>query len=192
MPSLASVPSLLCDSIARMGAQSLIIGASFRRPLLSLPVDRPRRRPNHSALTTSSSAARNSGGAEASLALSERCRGTDDGQLVLAIGSELFSQELRKIEIANPNVLHNSFLNRHEGNWADFEARMGVRDVTDEPNRPAYALPVVFPGTPPSEARHYVVDTNRRGTIVDLFTRYLCGPAGEQLQRGSPRELHLL
>ena len=92
----------------RMGAQSLIIGASFRRPLLSLPVDRPRRRPNHSALTTSSSAARNSGGAEASLALSERCRGTDDGQLVLAIGSELFSQELRKIEIANPNVLHTT------------------------------------------------------------------------------------
>ncbi|MDY7230353.1 hypothetical protein [Hyalangium rubrum] len=78
------------------------------------------------------------------------------------------------------------------GNWADFATRMGVRDVTDEPNRPAYTFSVVFPGTPPSEARHYVVDTNRRGTIVDLFTRYLCGPAGEQLQHGRPRELHPL
>lgn len=77
------------------------------------------------------------------------------------------------------------------GNWADFEARMGVRDVTDEPDRPAYSFPVVFPGTPPSQARHYVVDTGRRGTIVDLFTRYLCGPAGEQLQHGRPRELQL-
>ncbi|NMO15187.1 hypothetical protein HPC49_01280 [Pyxidicoccus fallax] len=78
------------------------------------------------------------------------------------------------------------------GNWADFEARMGVRDVTDAPNRPAYTYCVIFPGTPPSEARHYVVDTNRRGTIVDLFTRYLCGPASEQLLRGRPRELQPL
>ncbi len=78
------------------------------------------------------------------------------------------------------------------GNWADFEARMGVRDVTDDPNRPAYTYPVIFPGTPPSEARHYVVDTNRRGTIVDLFTRYLGGPAGEQLHHGRPRELQPL
>jgi hypothetical protein len=38
-------------------------------------------------------------------------------------------------------------------NWPDFEARMGVRDVTDEPDQPAYTFPVVFPGTPPSEAR---------------------------------------
>jgi len=75
------------------------------------------------------------------------------------------------------------------GNWADFEARMGVRDVTAEPNRPAYNFPVIFPGTSPSEARHYVVDTSRRGTIVDLFTRYLCGTASEQLLRGSPRAL---
>lgn len=149
MPSLASVPSLLCDSIARMGAQSLIIGASFRRPLLSLPVDRPRRRPNHSALTTSSSAARNSGGAEASLALSERCRGTDDGQLVLAIGSELFSQELRKIEIANPNVLHNSFLNRHEGNWADFEIQPPQHSI----DAPREALNEELCGEPESQER---------------------------------------
>lgn len=78
------------------------------------------------------------------------------------------------------------------GNWADFEARMGVRDVTDEPDRPASAFTVVFPGKRPSEARHYVVDTNRRGTIVDLFTRYIQGPAGEQLLRGRPRELSLL
>jgi hypothetical protein len=78
------------------------------------------------------------------------------------------------------------------GNWADFEARMGVRDVTHAPERPAHTFPVVFPGTSPAEVRHYVVDMERRGTIVDLFTRYLCGPAGEQLQRGSPRELHPL
>ncbi|MFY0579186.1 hypothetical protein ACN28S_37340 [Cystobacter fuscus] len=78
------------------------------------------------------------------------------------------------------------------GNWADFEARMGVRDVTHAPDRPASAYPIIFPGTPPSEARYYVVDTNRRGTIVDLLTRYLAGPAGEQLQRGRPRYIHPL
>ncbi|OJH41105.1 hypothetical protein [Cystobacter ferrugineus] len=88
---------------------------------------------------------------------------------------------------------HDSFPMLPEGgNWADFEARMGMRDVTHEPNRSAYAYPVIFPGTPPSEARYYVVDTNRRGTIVDLFTRYLCGPAGEQLHHGRPRELQPL
>jgi hypothetical protein len=78
------------------------------------------------------------------------------------------------------------------GNWADFEARMGVRDVTHAPDRPASAYPIIFPGTPPSEVHYYVVDTNRRGTIVDLLTRYLAGPAGEQLQRGFPRDIHPL
>lgn len=77
------------------------------------------------------------------------------------------------------------------GNWADFEVRMGFQDVTDAAERPMACFPVSLPGRP-GELRHYQVDFHRPGTIVDLFSRYLDGPACELLLRGYPRDIHPL
>lgn len=77
------------------------------------------------------------------------------------------------------------------GNWADFEVRMGFQDVTDAAERPMACFPVILPGQP-GEVRHYQVDLHRPGTVVDLFSRYLDGPACELLLRGRPRGIHPL
>lgn len=74
------------------------------------------------------------------------------------------------------------------GNWADFASRMGFRELSPEEGRPPDAVAIRFPDRP-AEQRLYVPDPSARGTILDLFTRYLEGPASEALRLGRPRDL---
>ncbi|QRK12384.1 hypothetical protein JQX13_21580 [Archangium violaceum] len=74
------------------------------------------------------------------------------------------------------------------GNWADFASRMGFREVSPEDGSPPDAVAIRFPDRP-AEQRLYVPDRSARGTILDLFTRYLEGPASEALRLGRPRDI---
>jgi hypothetical protein len=68
------------------------------------------------------------------------------------------------------------------GNWADYATRMGFEEVSIEPRR-ADAVVVEHGG----RDRAYVPVVGKAGTILDLFSRYTDGPAGERLRRGAPR-----
>lgn len=75
------------------------------------------------------------------------------------------------------------------GNWADFATRMGFREVSPEDGTRPGAVEIRFPDRP-AETRHYAPDPSARGTILDFFTRYLEGPAGEALRLGRQRDIH--
>ena len=68
------------------------------------------------------------------------------------------------------------------GNWADYATRMGLDEVAGEP-----ALPDAFVVRFGQGSRSYVPAIDRTGTILDLFSRFVEGPAGERLRRGAPR-----
>lgn len=70
------------------------------------------------------------------------------------------------------------------GSWADFATRMGLRPI-EGGARPPGAIMVTLPGRATAEA--FAPDERRWGTIRDLFSRYLDGPAGDRLVRGAPR-----
>lgn len=74
------------------------------------------------------------------------------------------------------------------GNWADFEARMGFVDVTHTARGPEEGFPVLL-HHPAGQVRYYLPDRRRKGTILDLFTRYAAGTPSELLHRGRPRPL---
>jgi hypothetical protein len=91
---------------------------------------------------------------------------------------------------AHHGLLHFPLL-PEGGNWADFETRMGFVDVTHTPRGPEEGFPVLFP-EPAEQVRYYLPDPGRRGTILDLFTRYADGSPSELLHRGRPRPLRPL
>jgi hypothetical protein len=70
------------------------------------------------------------------------------------------------------------------GSWADFATRMGLVEIGPG-QRPPGAVLVTLPGR--ARAQAFAPDGRRWGTILDLFSRYLDGPAGDRLMRGAPR-----
>lgn len=74
------------------------------------------------------------------------------------------------------------------GSWTDFATRMGFREVTHALDRPADAYVAVFGGRT-QERRYFVPDLDRRGTVLELFTQNLDGPASASLRRGQPRTI---
>lgn len=74
------------------------------------------------------------------------------------------------------------------GSWADFATRMGFREVTHAADRPADAYVAVLGGRT-QDRRYFVPDLDRRGTVLELFTQNLDGPASTSLRRGQPREI---
>lgn len=83
----------------------------------------------------------------------------------------------------SPRAPHDAFtLLPAGGNWADYATRMGLDEIALGPDA-ADATVVHFE----RGARAFVPAIGRTGTILDLFSRYLEGPAGELLQRDAPR-----
>ncbi len=77
------------------------------------------------------------------------------------------------------------------GSWADFATRMGFREVTHAEDRSADAYVAVFGGRT-QERRYFMPDLDRRGTVLELFTQNLDGPASVLLRRGQPRTIRPL